>query len=84
MFVMAKAHLDPFRIHFVVLFRLRPIQPCVPLLAYEQIWKVDLLKFKFDWLDEFGGHEFRCLCACSGLASSHKTSAKKAHLNALQ
>ena len=43
-------HLNALRIHFIVLFRLRPIQPGITLLADEQIRPIDLLEFQFDRL----------------------------------
>lgn len=51
------ADLDALRVHFVILFRFRPIQPSISLFADEQIWKVDLLEFQLDGFDELGRYQ---------------------------
>ena len=45
-------HLNPLRIHFIILFGFRPIQPGISFLVDEQIRPIDLLEFQFDRGDE--------------------------------
>lgn len=42
--------LDPLGVHLVVLVRIRPQQPSVPLLTDQQVGAVHLLKLEFDGL----------------------------------
>ncbi len=55
---------NPLRVHFVVLFRFRPVESGIALLANQQVGEVDLLEFELDGLDEFSRHQIGSLSAC--------------------
>jgi len=60
-------HLDALSIHFIVLFRTRPIQPGIAFLVNEQIRPIGLLEFQFDRGDELSGDERGSLSTYTGI-----------------
>jgi len=58
-------HLNTLGVHFVMLLRLRPVESCIPLFAYEQVREVDFFELEIDRLNELGRDEGCSLGSCA-------------------
>ena len=60
--------LNTLGVHLVWLFWIGPVHAGVPLLIHKQVWVVDLLELKLDWIDELLTDKFgRLLTETHGL-----------------